>query len=102
MLTPTETITFITGVLMCVIGVASFVVGMTSRAKSDGILSNKVDTALNGINEIKRSLSEQKTWREATGIQLEGQRQQLTTLFRWKESVDRDLDELRTKICERG
>lgn len=98
MLSPTETVTFITGILMCVIGIASFVVGMTSRAKSDGILTNKVDTALKGIEEIKRSISEQKTWREATGIQLEGQRQQLTTLFRWKETVDRDLDDIKARI----
>ena len=60
MLTPAETITFVIGVIMCVLGVCSFVIGMTGRAKSDGVLSNKVDSALQGIEEIKQTLAEQR------------------------------------------
>lgn len=92
MLTPTETITFVVGVIMCVIGIASFVVGMTSRAKSDGVLSNKVDSAIKGIEEIKSTLSEQRTWRESIGLKIEGHTQQISTIFRRLEKVESELN----------
>lgn len=82
MLSPSETVTFVIGIIMCAIGIASFVVGMTSRAKTDGALSNKVDNALKGIEEIKATISEQRAWREDIGLKLEGHTQQLSTLFR--------------------
>ena len=59
----TQTVTFICGVIMCLIGVSTFITSMLSKAKSDGVLSNKVDTALKGIDEIKSSLNDQRKWR---------------------------------------
>lgn len=89
-LSPTETITFTIGIIMCVIGVASFVVGITQRAKSDGVLSNKVDSAVKGIEEIKTTLSEQRNWREDIGITVAEHSQQLNTLFRRVEALEKE------------
>ncbi len=81
-MSPVETVTFICGIILCIIGVCTFVTGMISRAKGEGILSNKVDNALKGIDEIKSSLIEQRNWREEIGIITERQQQQIDTLFR--------------------
>lgn len=92
MMTPSQTITFICGVILCVIGVATFVTGLVSRAKEDGALSNKVDTALKGIDEIKQTLSEQRDWRETIGIELENHEQKIDTLFNKVESIERNIE----------
>lgn len=92
MMTPSQTITFICGVILCVIGVATFVTGLVSRAKEDGALSNKVDTALKGIDEIKQTLSEQRDWRETIGIELENHEQKIDTLFKKVESIERNIE----------
>lgn len=92
MMTPSQTITFICGIILCVIGVATFVTGLVSRAKEDGALSNKVDTALKGIDEIKQTLSEQRDWRETIGIELENHEQKIDTLFKKVESIERNIE----------
>lgn len=89
-LTPTETITFVAGIILCVIGVSTFVVGMIQRAKSDGILTNKVDSAVKGIEEIKHTLTEQRDWREDIGITVAEHTQQLNTLFRRVETLEKE------------
>lgn len=92
MMTPSQTITFICGIILCVIGVATFVTGLVSRAKDDGALSNKVDTALKGIDEIKQTLNEQRNWRETIGIELENHEQKINTLFNKVESIERSIE----------
>lgn len=47
------TVTFICGVIACCVGVATFITGMLTRAKQDGQLIAKLDSALKGIEEIK-------------------------------------------------
>ena len=92
MMTPSQTITFICGVILCIIGIATFVTGLVSRAKEDGALSNKVDTALKGIDEIKQTLNEQRNWRETIGIELENHEQKIDTLFNKVESIERNIE----------
>ena len=92
MMTPSQTITFICGIILCVIGVATFVTGLVSRAKDDGALSNKVDTALKGIDEIKQTLKEQRNWRETIGIELENHEQKINTIFNKVESIERSIE----------
>ena len=88
-MSPSETVTFVIGIIMCTIGVASFVVGITQRAKSDGVLTNKVDSALKGIEEIKSTLTEQRDWREDIGITVASHTEQLNTLFRRVEALEK-------------
>lgn len=90
-MSPAETITFSIGIIMCVVGVASFVVGITQRAKSDGVLSNKVDSALKGIEEIKTTLTEQRDWREDIGITVAAHAEQINTLFKRVEMLEKKI-----------
>jgi len=69
-LSPTETITFVIGVVMCILGICTFVVGMLSRAKQDGALNAKVDNAIQGIAEIQATLKDQRNWREDIGVRI--------------------------------
>ena len=56
-MSPTETITFLCGVIMCVVGVSTFVSALITRARKDGQLEYKVDSALRGIDEVTENLS---------------------------------------------
>jgi peptidoglycan hydrolase CwlO-like protein len=88
MMSPTETMTWACGILMCIIGICTFVSGIVNRAKGDGVLSNKVDNALKGIEDIKTSLSEQRTWRDATNKALTEHSEQIKTLFNKVNSLE--------------
>lgn len=94
-MTPQATVTLITGVIACIIGVCTFVVGITSRAKETGILTNKVDTALKGIEEIKNTLNEQRSWRETMARDVEAHEQKIKTLFERMEDVEEELKKFR-------
>lgn len=96
MMTPSQTVTFVCGIILCVIGIATFVTGLISRAKDDGALSNKVDTALKGIDEIKQTLTAQRDWRETIGIELENHEQKINTLFNKVESIERRIERYHT------
>lgn len=86
---PVQTISFVISLIMCAIGVMTFVSGIVQRSKNDGILSNKVDTALKGIDEIKKTLNDQRDWREEISVVTERQQQQINTLFRRVEVLER-------------
>lgn len=90
-MTPFETLTFTAGIIMCVIGVSTFVLGLTSRARSEGVLTNKVDTALKGIAEIQETLKEQRDWREDIALKFSKLEQEVNRL---KE----DIDEINIKL----
>lgn len=96
-MSPTETLTWACGVIMCVIGICTFVSGIISRAKGEGVLSNKVDTALKGIEDIKTTLSEQRTWREATNKALTEHSEKIKTLFNKVNSLEEELRDDRKK-----
>lgn len=48
-----STITFVAGVISCIIGVATFITGIASRARNDGNLEAKLGFCLQGIDELK-------------------------------------------------
>ncbi len=91
-MTATETVTFVIGIVMCIVGVLTFIGSLVKGARNDGILANKVDTALAGIEEIKKTLSEQRTWRETMGQKVEAHEQQIKTLFRRVETLEETCD----------
>ena len=44
-----STITFLGGIISCVIGIATFITGMNSRAQKEGVLEQKINQAIEGI-----------------------------------------------------
>lgn len=51
------TVTFIIGIVSCVVGVAAFISALMARAKQDGILCANVASTAKGIEDIKCSLT---------------------------------------------
>lgn len=53
-----QTISLIIAALACVIGICTFVTGMVTRAKQDGVFMQKIEFCVAGISEIKEALKE--------------------------------------------
>lgn len=53
----TSTIVFVCGVISCILGITTFVTCMVTRARNDGKLEAKLGFCLQGIEEIKTSIS---------------------------------------------
>ena len=94
-MSPTETITFLCGVIMCVIGVSTFVSALITRARKDGQLEYKVDSALRGIDEIKDSLKGHGESQQRVKLKLEQHEEKLETLFRRTNELKESSEELR-------
>ena len=80
-MTPTQTVTFMCGVIMCIIGIATFISALLTRARKDGQLEYKVDEALRGIDEIKTTLNRTQTWQESIGLKVQSHEEKIVTLF---------------------
>lgn len=80
-MSPTQTVTFMCGVIMCIIGIATFISALLTRARKDGQLEYKVDEALRGIDEIKSTLNRTQTWQESIGLKVQSHEEQIVTLF---------------------
>lgn len=96
-MTPAQTVTFICGVVMCIIGVATFVSALLTRARKDGQLEYKVDAALKGIDEIKSTLSHTQSWQENIGLKVQSHEEQIITLFNNYTALDKRVGTLERK-----
>ena len=64
------TITFLIGVISCVIGILTFVSGRISKAEQNGRLSEKLDSCVKGIEEIKTKLDNQEAIQNAQNVKI--------------------------------
>lgn len=96
-MSPTQTVTFLCGIIMCVIGIATFISALLTKAKRDGQLEYKVDEALKGIDDIKKTLNKTQTWQESIGLEVQSHEERIRTLFNYYH----DLTE-RVERIERG
>lgn len=92
-LTPTGTITFICGVIMCIIGVATFVSAMMARARKDGQLEYKVDQILKEIDEMKRSQELRSDRLEKVENTISSHAEQIKTLFTYYGDIKKELSD---------
>jgi uncharacterized coiled-coil DUF342 family protein len=97
MMSPVQTITFLCSLIMCIIGVATFISALLTRARKDGQLEYKVDEALKGIDEIKKTINQTHTWQESIGLEVQSHEERIRTLFNYYH----DLTE-RVERIERG
>lgn len=77
-----EYLSFACGIILCVIGVATFVVGMNARSKSDGAMMQKLDQAIDGIEELKTDVKEVKDNQHKSDLKIQSHEDQIKTLFR--------------------
>ena len=66
-----EAIAFACSVILCVIGVATFVVGMNARSKNDGMMMQKLDQAVDGIEALKTDMKEVKDNQHKSDLKLQ-------------------------------
>ena len=98
MMTPAQTTTFICGVVMCIIGISTFVSALLTKARKDGQLEYKVDSALRGIDEIKDSLKGHSNWQEHMGLKVESHEEKIETLFVKYNELRTDLNQVRDDV----
>lgn len=96
----TSTIVFVCGVISCILGIATFVTGMVTRARNDGKLEAKLGFCLQGIEEIKTSISSlnaKQTTQNNSIIKFETE---ITTLKLNVKNLQDEYEKLREKVNE--
>ena len=77
-----EYISFVCSIILCVIGIATFVVGMNTRSKNDGAMMQKLDQAIDGIEDLKTDMKEVKDNQHKSDLKMQSQEDQIKTLFK--------------------
>ena len=77
-----EVISFVCSIILCVIGVATFVVGMNTRSKNDGVMMQKLDQAVDGIEDLKTDMKEVKDNQHKSDLKIQSHEDQIKTLFK--------------------
>lgn len=83
-----ESVAFACSIILCVIGVATFVVGMNTRSKSDGMMLQKLDQAVDGIEDLKTDMKEVKDNQHKSDLKLQSHEDQIKTLFKMVSNND--------------
>ena len=76
-----ETILFCCSIVACLIGVLTFVVGMNGRSKEDGVLVQKINQAIEGIEELKTDVKQLSTNEQSLALLVNSHEEQIKTLF---------------------
>lgn len=79
---------FACSIVVCLIGVLTFITGMTGRAKKDGVLEQKINQALAGIQDIKDDLRGVSNNQQSLALLVQSHEEQIKTLFRMTESAN--------------
>lgn len=83
-----EYISLVCSIILCIIGVATFVVGMNSRSKNDGAMMQKLDQAVGGIEELKTDMKEVKDNQHKSDLRIQSHEDQIKTLFKMVNNHD--------------
>ena len=78
------TITLIVGIVTCVIGVASFVGSLQNKAQNTGILQQKLEQALQGIEEIKKQVEKSNIVQSNLNLQITSHSEQIKSIYKTK------------------
>lgn len=81
-----ELLTFVCSIILCLIGVLTFVVGMNNRAKNDGVVVQKINQAIEGIEELKSDVKGLSTSQQSLALLVNSHEEQIKTLFRMNDS----------------
>ena len=88
-----STITLVIGIIGCVIGVSTFVSSLQNKAQNTGVLEQKIEQALQGIDEIKRQVKDSSVNQNSMSLTVQSHTEQIKNLFK---SVDELKARLRT------
>lgn len=81
-------ILFACSIVACLIGILTFVVGMNGRAKNDGIVVQKINQAIEGIEELKSDVKGLSTSQQSLALLVNSHEEQIKTLFNMMHASD--------------
>ena len=85
------TLTFAAGLISCIIGVSTFVVGRMNKSEHNGALEEKINQALSGIDTINAKLEKSIENHHAINLAVNTNHEQITTLFNQIEDLKADI-----------
>ena len=85
------TITLIVGIVGCVIGVSTFVSSLLNKAQTNGVLEQKIEQALQGIDEIKTQVKDSAASQSSMSLTVQSHTEQIKNIYK-------ALDELKGRI----
>ena len=94
-----QNILFVCSLIACVIGIITFLVGVNNRSKSDGVILQKVEQTIKGIEELKLDIKSINTNEKDMALEVERHSQQIKTLFSLVET-NRDSEKLVERVCK--
>ena len=83
-----EIILFVCSVIACLIGVLTFVVGMNGRSREDGVLVQKINQTIQGIEELKTDVKELSSSERSLAITVQSHEEKIATLFKMVNKSD--------------
>ena len=86
------TITLVIGIIGCVIGVSTFVSSLLNKAQNNGVLEQKIEQALQGIDEIKKQVKESTTTQSSTSLTVQTHTEQIKSLFKTVDELKKRVD----------
>lgn len=89
----TGTITFLIGIISCVIGVSTFITGRMAKAEKNGSMETKITQALDGISSINKKLEEFSKSQHNIDLLVNSHEEQIRTLFKGQEDLRAMIDE---------
>ena len=81
------TITLIVGIVGCVIGVSTFVSSLLNKAQTNGVLEQKIEQALQGIDEIKTQVKDSAASQSNMSLTVQSHTEQIKNIYKALEEL---------------
>lgn len=90
---PTEQfITLTVSIIMCGIGISTFISSLLNRARNDGSLTAKLEEVVKGIEDIKSELKDFTDWKDHINQVIVEHSEKIETLFRNIARIEHQLE----------
>lgn len=76
-----STITLIIGIIGCIIGISTFVSSLITKAQNNGVLTQKIEQALQGIEEIKQRVNGYSASQSSMSLTVQSHTEQIKNLY---------------------
>lgn len=89
-------ILFVCSIVACLIGIFTFITGMIGRAKNDGVVVQKINQAIDGIEELKSDVKGLSSSQQSLALLVNSHEEQIKTLFKLHNEADANTQALIT------
>lgn len=81
------TITLVVGIVGCIIGISTFVSSLLNKAQNNGVLEQKIEQALQGIEEIKKRVNESSANQSNMSLTVQSHTEQIKNLYKQMDDL---------------